>query len=399
MFAMKKPFFSLLRGAQVFAPEPLGIQDILIAGKTIAAIGKNLSVPVGYDCQEIQLDGKCLFPGFIDSHVHLIGGGGEGGYATRTPEVLLSSITTSGVTTVVGCLGTDGTTRHVTSLLAKARGLEAEGISTYIYTGAYELPTPTITGSVRSDIVIIDKIIGAGEIAMSDHRSAQPSIREYQKLAAEARVGGMLSGKAGIVDMHLGDGSDKLDALFAVTQNGEIPKGQFLPTHLNRNEALFAESLRWGLAGGIIDITSGVSPAAGSSKAVKPSTAVRRALEAGVPLAQLTMSSDGNGSMPIFDEQGNTIGVGVANQKSLLTEVADMVKVEGIAVEKAIQIVTSNVARVLKLANKGVVASGLDADFTVVDADFILQDVWAQGCQMVQNGKPLVLGTFEIGRH
>ena len=70
MFAMKNPFFSLLRGAKVFAPEPLGVQDILIAGKTIAAIGKNLSVPVGYDCQEIQLDGKCLFPGFIDSHVH-----------------------------------------------------------------------------------------------------------------------------------------------------------------------------------------------------------------------------------------------------------------------------------------------------------------------------------------
>lgn len=67
-----------------------------------------------------------------------------------------------------------------------------------------------------------------------------------------------------------------------------------------------------------------------------------------------------------------------------------MVNVEGIAVEKAIQVVTSNVARVLKLANKGCVSSGLDADFTVVDTNFVLQDVWAQGCQMVQNGKPLV---------
>ena len=392
---MTKPFFTLLQGAEVLAPAALGARDILLAGEKIAAIGEHLAVPAGYPCEIIDLSGCILMPGFIDSHVHLIGGGGEGGYATRTPEVVLSKVTTSGVTTVVGCLGTDGTTRHVTSLLAKARGLEDEGISAYIYVGAYELPTPTITGSVRRDIILIDKVIGTGEIAMADHRSAQPSCAEYRRLAAEARVGGMLSAKAGVVDMHMGDGKDGMKMLFEITENGEIPKTQFIPTHLNRNEHLFQEAIQWAKSGGILDITSGVSPASGSSKAVKPSQAVKRALDAGVPITQLTMSSDGNGSMPIFDEKGNTVGVGVGNQKSILEEVRDMVKLEKIAPEIAVQIVTSNVARVLKLTNKGAVAVGLDADFTIVDQDFSLQHVWARGQHMVENGKAIVFGTFE----
>ena len=394
--SISKPFFTLLKGATVLSPEDLGTQDILIAGNKVAAIAPELNAPTGYQCEIIDLSNHILTPGFIDSHVHLIGGGGEGGFATRTPEVSLSKITTSGVTTVAGCLGTDGTTRHVESLLAKARGLEEEGISTYIYTGSYEVPTPTITGNVRKDIIMIDKIIGAGEIAMSDHRSAQPVKAEYQRLAAEARIGGMLSGKAGIIDMHMGDGEDRLKLLFDITANGEIPKTQFLPTHVNRNAELFNESISWAREGGLIDITSGVSPASGSAKAIKPSTAVKKALDAKVPLAHITMSSDGNGSIPIFDEKGNTIGVGVANQDSLLEEVRDMVQNEGILLADAIQIVTSNVAKALKLwPLKGCIAAGSDADFVVLDKDLKLQHVWAKGRQMVQHGKAIVLGTFE----
>ncbi len=392
---MSDPFFTLLRGAEVLAPKNIGRQDILLAGERIAAIGEHLSAPAGYACEIADLEGCILMPGFIDSHVHLIGGGGEGGYATRTPEIVLSKVTGSGVTTVVGCLGTDGTTRHVASLLAKARGLEAEGISTYIYTGAYQVPTPTITGSVRDDIILIDKIIGSGEIAMADHRSAQPSCAEYRKLAAEARVGGMLSSKAGVVDMHMGDGSDGMRMLFEITANGEIPKTQFIPTHLNRNEKLFEEAILWAKEGGIMDITSGVSPASGSAKAVKPSAAARRALAAGVEITQITMSSDGNGSMPVFDAQGNTIGVGVASQASMLEEIRDMVKKEGIAPDQAVRIVTSNVARVLKLPRKGQVAAGMDADFTLVDEDFRLRHVWARGQHMVADGQVIVRGTFE----
>ena len=392
----KKTFFTLLKNAHVIAPEDLGVKDILVAGEKIAMIGEGLSLPAIYDCEVVDCEGNYVVPGFIDSHVHLIGGGGEGGYATRTPEIQLTDITTSGVTTVLGLLGTDGVTRHVASLLAKARGLEDEGITAYIYSGSYEIPTPTITGSVRNDIILIDKVIGTGEIAMCDHRSSQSPKEAYQQITAEARVGGMLSGKAGVVNMHLGDGEDGLKMLYEITKNGEIPKTQIIPTHVNRNKRLFKEAIEWAKQGGIMDITSSVSPESGSSHSVKSSEAVKQALEAGVNIENITMSSDGNGSMPIFDEAGNNIGVGVASQISILNEFRDMMQKENIAITDAIKIITSNIAKFTKLyPRKGCLANNSDADILVLDKDLQLQHVWARGTHMVENGKPIVFGTFE----
>lgn len=392
----KQSFFKLLKNAHIFAPEDLGVKDVLIAGEKIAAIGENLTLPAMYGCEEYDCSGCLLVPGFIDSHVHIIGGGGEGGFATRTPEIQLSSITTSGVTTVAGLMGTDGITRHVESVLAKARGLEDEGISAYIYSGSYEIPTPTITGSVRRDIVLIDKVIGTGEIAMCDHRSSQSPKEEYRKLTAEARVGGMLSGKAGVVNMHMGDGADGTKMLYEITANGEIPRTQIIPTHANRNKMLFAQCIEWAKQGGLMDVTSGVSPACGSAKSVKPSSAVKQALDAGVEIRYISMSSDGNGSMPIFDEDGNNIGVGVADQKSMLSEFRDMVQVEKISLTDALRTVTSNVAKNLKLApQKGCIAADSDADMLLLDSDLQLKDVWARGRHMVSGGKAIVFGTFE----
>ena len=393
---MEKPFFTLLKNVHIIAPEDLGVKDILMAGEKIAAIGENLSLPEIYDCEVVDCTDKIALPGFIDSHVHLIGGGGEGGYATRTPEIQLTDITTSGVTTVAGLLGTDGVTRHVASLLAKARGLEDEGISAYIYSGSYEIPTPTITGSVRSDIILIDKVIGTGEIAMCDHRSSQSPKEAYQQITAEARVGGMLSGKAGVVNMHLGDGEDGLKMLYEITKSGEIPKTQIIPTHANRHKRLFKECVEWAKQGGIMDVTSSVSPATGSVKGLKSSEAVKQALDAGVDISRITMSSDGNGSMPIFDDKGNNIGVGVASQSSLLEEFRDMVQKENIAITDAIQTITSNVAKNLKLyPRKGTIAKNSDADIIVLDKDLNLQHVWARGTYMVKDGEPIVFGTFE----
>ena len=135
------------------------------------------------DCSD-----KIICPGFIDQHIHIIGGGGEGGLASRIPEIMLSKIVSAGITTVVGVLGFDSITRSLKGLLAKARALEEEGLNTFIYTGSYEVPTPTITGSVMSDVSLVDKVIGVGEIAISDHRS---SIRQgyLKKIANEARIG------------------------------------------------------------------------------------------------------------------------------------------------------------------------------------------------------------------
>jgi beta-aspartyl-dipeptidase (metallo-type) len=197
--------FTLFKNADVYAPEFIGRKDILVGGGKILAIGENLEAPAGYDCEVISAEGLKVVPGFIDAHVHIAGAGGEGGPSTRTPELQLSMLVEAGVTTVIGCLGTDGMTRTVESVLMKAKGLRAEGVSSWIYTGSYQIPTPTITGDVGRDIALIDEVIGVGEIALSDHRSSWPNTDELLRLVEHARVGGMLGGKAGIVNIHLGD--------------------------------------------------------------------------------------------------------------------------------------------------------------------------------------------------
>lgn len=186
----------LIKNGEVYGPDYLGKKDILLVGGKIGYIKDNINVPKDFvHIDVIDARGKYVVPGFINSHVHICGGGGEGGFKTRTPEIQLTDITLAGVTTVVGVLGTDGTSRNMANLIAKANGLEEEGITTYIYTGSYQVPIRTVTGSIQDDIILIDKIIGVGEVALSNHRSSQPNMEDIAKIAAEARVGGILWGK------------------------------------------------------------------------------------------------------------------------------------------------------------------------------------------------------------
>jgi beta-aspartyl-dipeptidase (metallo-type) len=391
-----KTFFTLLKGAALFAPDCMGKQDILIAGDKVAAINSRIDVPANWECTIVELDGKVTVPGFIDGHVHLIGGGGEGGFATRTGEVQLGDIICAGVTTVIGCLGTDGTTRHMTSLLAKANGLEIEGVSSYIYTGSYEVPTNTITRNVRDDIVIIDKVIGCGEIAISDHRSAQPTREQIVSLAAECRVGGLLSGKAGVLHLHLGDGENGLKYLFDIVEGGEIPITQFLPTHISRNPKLLKEGVRFAIRGGTIDITSGFISIPSKRSGIKPSDAVIYCLNKNVPLSNITMSSDGNGSMPSFDEKGKLIGLEVARMDTLYAEIRDLITAQSLSIEDAIRLVTENPAKFFKLyPQKGCIAVGSDADIVVLNSNYNICDVIAKGKFMIRNNEQVKFGTFE----
>lgn len=179
----------LIKNAEVYAPQYLGRRDVLIAADKICKIGEVIeSSPI--ISEEIDATGKILFPGFIDSHVHIAGGGGEIGFGSRTPEIMLSDIINAGVTTVIGILGTDGITRSTQNLLAKAKSLEEEGITSFINLGSYHIPIKTLTGSIEEDIVFIDKIIGVGEIAISDHRSSQPSFEEISRIVSQAKLGG-----------------------------------------------------------------------------------------------------------------------------------------------------------------------------------------------------------------
>lgn len=388
---------TLIRQADVYSPEHLGKKDIFIGGGKILKIAGEIHIPGDFgDVTIIDADGSICAPGFIDGHVHITGGGGEGGFQNRTPEIQLSHLTTAGITCVIGLLGTDGTTRSIPELLAKARGLEAEGISALIYTGAYEVPTRTITGSARSDIVLIDKIIGVGEIAVSDHRSSHPSERELARLISEARVGGIISGKAGVVHVHFGDDRTKMEPLFNLFKTIEIPITQVIPTHLNRNPYLFEDAIKFGKMGGFIDITSGIFPYEQDKNPIKPSKAIKTLLDEGVPLSQITLSSDGNGSSPIFNQNGKLVGLGIGSVKTLWQETMDLVKQEGLDLEKALCPITHNVAGALKLSDhKGEIKEGLDADMVLLTQDLDIHTVICKGRIMVENKVPKVFGTFE----
>ena len=391
---------TIIKNTKVYTPEYQGIKDILIIGGKIGAIGENLTADLGdaMDIHVIDGSGTTTVPGFIDSHVHMLGGGGEGGYKTRTPEIMLTDLTTSGITTVVGCLGTDGVTRNMLSLLAKARGLEEEGVTTYIYTGSYQIPVKTLTGEIMKDLIAIDKIIGVGELAISDHRSSQPTFEEFSKIAAEARVGGMLSGKAGILDIHLGDGERAIDLIIKTVEETEIPITQFLPTHINRNGPLFEKCLEYGKKGGFIDFTGSEDADfwADMYGEVRVSDGMRRLLDAGVNSDNFTLSSDAQGSLPIFNEKKEYVGLGVGKATCLLKEIKECVLKEGIPMEIAIKAVTSNPARILKLAGKGKLENGFDADLCMLeDKTLDIQMVIAKGVIMVEDKKPVVFGTFE----
>ncbi len=376
----------LLKNAEVYAPEYLGKQDILIAGNQIVAISSQIDASALPNVTEFDCTGLKAMPGFIDGHVHIIGGGGEGGPKTRTPELVLSSVLRAGVTTVVGCLGTDGTTRSMESLLTKAYALEAEGITTYIYTGSYEVPTPTLTGSVKNDIILIEKVIGVGEIAISDHRSSQPTLEDIQKLSADVRVGGMLGGKPGIVHLHVGKEDTGIDYIFEIVANTDIPVTQFLPTHMGRTPYLLDQGLKLINMGGKIDITAG-------KKAVDQ---VLYLLNKGANIKGITISSDGNGSLPKFDDEGNLIGLAVGDMREVYKVWKSLIKDHNMAISDALQIVSSNIAANLNISDhKGCLKAGSDADIVLMDHDLNIKKLFAKGRLMLDKGVPIVLGTFE----
>ena len=388
---------TVIRNVKIYSPKYEGIKDVVIVSNKIEGIYENLDFSNPFiNINIIDGTGRLLFPGFIDSHVHINGGGGEGGFKTRTPEIKFSDLTKAGITTVVGCIGTDGVCRDMRSLIAKANALEEEGITTYCYTGSYEIPVKTITDSIKGDLMMVNKVIGVGEVALSDHRSSQSTLNEFINTVAQARVGGLLSGKAGIVNVHLGDGARRLQYLFSTIEETEIPPTQLLPTHINRSIKLFNVGIEYAKKGGFIDLTTSSDPKYLEPEEVRASAGLKKLLDSGVEISHITFSSDGNGSMPVFNDEGHLVGLGICSVKSLYGEVKESIKTHNINIEDALKVITSNVAAVLKLQNKGSVEKGKDADLVLVYEDTLeIDKVIAMGKLVVDNGEAIVKGTFE----
>ncbi|WP_404354745.1 beta-aspartyl-peptidase [Cytobacillus firmus] len=389
---------TLIKNAEIYSPHFLGKKDMLLVHNKIGYIRDSIELPeLSFaDIEVINAEGKLAVPGFIDSHVHIIGGGGEGSYKTRTSEIQLTDATLSGITTLVGVIGTDGTTRTMASLIAKARALEEEGITCFVQTGSYQVPVKTLTGKIEDDLILIDKIIGVGEIAIADHRSSQPTVKEMAKIASAARVGGMLSGKAGIVNVHVGDSYDHLKLLEDIAENTDIPIKQFYPTHINRNPHLFEAGIRYAKNGGYVDFTTSSIPKFFEEGEVKCSKALRIMLDEGVPAGQITFTSDGQASLPDFNEQGELVGLQIGKVSTLFSEVRDAILQEGVSMENALSVITKNPASILKLHQKGKIDEGKDADLVILNKDTLaIETVYSLGRKMVEDGKAVVKGTFE----
>lgn len=367
--------------------------DLLIGGGQILWMGASLdALPDTLGVIEIDLEGRVVIPGLVDGHAHLTGGGGEAGPNTRVPAPSLSQYTLAGVTTAIGVLGTDDVTRSTAELVVTARGLVAEGLSAWCHTGGYHVPPVTLTGSVRGDIVHLDRVIGVGELALSDHRSSQPTLDDLLKVAAEAHVGGIMTGKAGVVHLHMGDGERGLALVRQALDTSEIPARVFNPTHVNRKRALFEEAVALSRRGCVVDITSfDVSP---EEDAWSAADALERFWTSGAPATNVTVSSDGGGCLPVFDGDGRVVHMDVGHAGSLLETVRELLA-RGHDLDRILPAFTSNVAALLRLSAKGALRVGADADLVVLDADHRVRDVMARGVWHVQGGMPVRRGTFE----
>jgi len=369
----------LLKNLRAYAPKDLGKIDLLIGSGRILSIGQTID-PFFLPDERVETVASAswdaageviVVPGFFDGHVHLIGGGGEGGFGTRTPEGTSEMFFDTGTTSVLGVLGTDGVTRDLKSLYGKAMQLRTQGLNAFMLTGNYRYPPKTITGDVVQDIVLIREVLGFGELAVADHRGSGLTAQELKRLGLDCRVAGLTSGKAGKLVLHMGDGSEGLSPLFEATDDRTLPASQLLPTHISRNERVLAEGMRWiEERGGSIDFTAG-----------KETASLLKPLSEQKHWFNVMVSSDGLGSFPVFNEERECIRVDVAPVTGLLEVFKQLVSGKSVQISHALLPFTLNPARFFGLETDGVgtIRKGGRADLLFFDERLNLLATMSEG--------------------
>jgi beta-aspartyl-dipeptidase (metallo-type) len=371
---------TLIENGDIYAPAPLGRQDVLILNDRIAKIGevdRRALRALGLELEIIDARGCIITPGLIDPHQHLLGGSGERGFSTQTPEIYARELALAGITTVVGCLGVDTTTKTMPALLAKAKGLNEEGLTAYIWSGGYNVPPTTLMSSVREDILFISEVIGAGEVAIADARANAHDPLELFKLIRDAYVGGLLSRKCGVTHFHVGDEKSRLKLLRTLIDDFEVDPALIYPTHVERNEELMREAIELAGRGSYVDIDT--------VEQDLPER-LRFYLDNDGNPARLTISSDASINSP----------------RSLFEQVRSCVLEHDFPLEQTLAFVTTNTATVLKLADKGRIEVGRQADALVLrQGSLELRDVIARGRRLVRDGQLAFCENFlsESNRH
>ena len=379
---------TLIKNARIFAPEDRGMNDILVVDEKVAAIAPRLDIQ-GLDMNVIDAQGKFATPGLIDQHVHIIGGGGQTGFFSLAPEVPLSRLVDCGTTTVVGLLGTDGFVKQLPQLYAKTMALRQDGISAYMLTGFYGLPTPTLTSSVAEDMIYLEPCIGC-KVAMSDDRSSYPTKQELMRLIQQVRLGGFTSAKTGVLHIHLGCLKPGIEPLIEIARQYPTLVQYISPTHMGRTHDLFLQAIEFAKLGGMIDISTG------GTKYTDPYLTVMEGIEAGVPIERMTFSSDGNAGVRRKNPETGEDTYRVAPLDKNLEQVVRLIKDAALAPGDAFRLITANPAHNMKLRTKGHVAVGMDADICLFDNAWNLVDVMARGVMVKRDGKVIKKGNFEM---
>jgi beta-aspartyl-dipeptidase (metallo-type) len=360
---------TLITGGELYDPEPKGPQSVLLANTKVEKIGKvdqraldQLDVP--YEIVDAR---DCVVvPGFVDPHGHLLGGSGEGSLALQTPMMFIPEFVSAGVTTVVGTLGVDTTMKTISGLLARVKALCELGITARMWTGGYNVPPTTVLSSVREDMMFIEEVVGAGEIAISDERSLNQSSQELAKLVRDTHVGGLLSGKSGRTHFHVGEEETRLAPLRDVIANYGVKCEWLYPTHIHRSAELLREAIELANGGSFVDMD-----------VVEENIPewLPFYMENGGPLEQLTISSDMDSSTPeVFYRQ-----------------FCELVVKHRYSLEIVLPLFTANTARALKLPNKGCLQVGKDADVCVLTRDSLeIRHLIAGGTFMFRDGEPVV---------
>ena len=388
----------LIKNGEVYGPDARGKRDILIGGREILAVEEKIDPKMlPGDVTTLDAAGMAVVPGFIDGHQHFCGGGGEGGFHTRTPEMQLSTNIANGVTTAVGLLGTDSLTRSVENLYAKTQAFNAEGMTAYMLTGSYWLPSPTIIGSVARDMVYLDPVIGV-KLAMADQRGPHFDAGDLARLASDVRVAALVANKPGTITVHTGIKPDGLDLIFEVVNRHAIRADMFIPTHINRKKSKVSDqALELAQMGAVVDATCLTQMPPEQDPHLSAADFAGLADEQGV-FDQVSFSSDAGGSMPKWNaDHSRILGMDIGTPASLLHELRRLVTVKGMPLNKALRPLTTTPAGIYGLADgKGKIEAGADADILILDAGSLeIRDVIALGRIMMRDKQVERKGYFE----
>ncbi|WP_434051908.1 MAG: amidohydrolase family protein [Roseibium sp.] len=392
----------LIKNATLYAPEYRGLADILVVGEQVVQVsapGGSSALP---NTKEIDARGRAVCPGFIDNHVHVLGGGGGLGFRSRVPELQTSQLTRVGTTTVIGMLGYDQSTKDMRGLLGKTKGFIGDGISAFALTGAtLRHPVPTLTGDLCDDIAFIDSIIGVGEISISElgygYDSLGPGAQYIAETLVQALLVGRLAGKGGILCLQVPPYFEQcLKPLFEMLDKSHMPIEQMVPSHVNQTDGYMADAITWGNRGGWVDVGANYRPDNHYARSTQPAEAVTQLIEAGVPLQKILISSDGNGAPP-KEEKGEAVPTraNYGHVGSLHMVWRQLIEQDRLKPEEALTLVTSNVATAYHLKNKGRVDVGMDADLVFFDENWNVDTVVARGKVMVEDRNIVVRGMFE----